>query len=242
MKFIITFSFLFLSIFTNGQTTIGLVIEPTFNIPQFKNSTSSDSIKDIQKPDLTLSFGIAIKKQLDRYNSLSFIPGFHQSNLLIVKENLQFLDIIHPALPEIKDLTQSASKVARVRYRQQYIGSQIFYNRQLQLRKIPPKLKIEIGGGIGLYYLIHHSVKVNTEGFALNNQFVTIINEKNTGIDPNPILIQVLMDANLLYNLTPNYTISGGLKVGLPITNTNSELFTFRMYNTGLRISLSKLF
>ena len=139
-------------------------------------------------------------------------------------------------------LTQSASKVARVRYRQQYIGSQIFYNRQLQLRKIPPKLKIEIGGGIGLYYLIHHSVKVNTEGFALNNQFVTIINEKNTGIDPNPILIQVLMDANLLYNLTPNYTISGGLKVGLPITNTNSELFTFRMYNTGLRISLSKLF
>ena len=103
-------------------------------------------------------------------------------------------------------------------------------------------LKIEIGGGIGLYYLIHHSVKVNTEGFALNNQFVTIINEKNTGIDPNPILIQVMMDANLLYNLTPNYTISGGLKVGLPITNTNSELFIFRMYNTGLRISLSKLF
>ena len=240
MKFISALSLVFLSIYSIGQTTVGLVIEPSFNLPQFKKSTQSDSIKKINKPDLTISFGIDIKKQLDRYNAIRFIQGFHQSNLLTVKENLQFLDIIHPALPEIKDLTQSASKIARVRYRQQYIGSQIIYNRQLQLRKIPPKLNIEIGGGMGLYYLIHHSVKVNTEGFAINNKFVTTIND-DTKIDPNSILIQVLLDANVLYNITPNYTISGGLKIGLPITNTNSELFTFRMYNTGLRISLSKL-
>ncbi|MEK9601506.1 MAG: hypothetical protein VW147_06685 [Bacteroidota bacterium] len=240
MKFISALSLVFLSIYSIGQTTVGLVIEPSFNLPQFKKSTQSDSIKKIHKPDLTISFGIDIKKQLDRYNAIRFIPGFHQSNLLTVKENLQFLDIIHPALPEIKDLTQSASKIARVRYRQQYIGSQIIYNRQLQLLKIPPKLNIEIGGGMGLYYLIHHSVKVNTEGFAINNKFVTTIND-DTKIDPNSILIQVLLDANVLYNITPNYTISGGLKIGLPITNTNSELFTFRMYNTGLRISLSKL-
>ena len=230
----------FLSIYSIGQTTVGLVIEPSFNLPQFKKSTQSDSIKKIHKPDLTLSFGIDIKKQLDRYNAIRFILGFHQSNLLTVKENLQFLDIIHPALPEIKDLTQSASKIARIRYRQQYIGSQIIYNRQLQLQKIPPKLNLEIGGGMGLYYLIHHSVKVNTEGFAINNKFVTTIKE-DTKIDPNSILIQVLLDANVLYSISPNYTISGGLKIGLPITNTNSELFTFRMYNTGLRISLSKL-
>ena len=240
MKSIYALLLIFLSIYSYGQMTVGFVIEPSFNLPQFKKSTQSDSIKKIHKPDLTLSFGIEIKKQLDRYNAICFIPGFHQSNLLTVKENLQFLDIIHPALPEIKDLTQSATKIARVRYRQQYLGSQIIYNRQLQLRKIPPKLNIEIDGGMGLYYLIHHSVKVNTEGFAINNEFFTTINE-DTRIDPNSILIQVLLDANVLYNISPNYTISGGLKIGLPITNTNSELFTFRMYNTGLRIILSKL-
>ena len=240
MKSISALLLIFLSIYSYGQITVGFVIEPSFNLPQFKKSTQSDSIKKINKPDLTLSFGIEIKNQLDRYNAIRFIPGLHQSNLLTVKEDLQFLDIIHPALPEIKDLTQSANKIARVRYRQQYIGSQIIYNRQLHLQKIPPKLNIEIGGGMGLYYLIHHSVKVNTEGFAINNKFVTPIKE-DTRIDPNPILIQVLLDANVLYNISPNYIISGGLKIGLPITNTNSELFTFRMYNSGLRISLSKL-
>ena len=97
---------LLFSLCTLAQSTIGLIIEPSFNIPKFKKSSQSDSIKGISNADLTLSFGLEIKKKLDRYNAISFIPGFLQTNLLTVKENLQFLDLIHPSLPEIKDLTQ----------------------------------------------------------------------------------------------------------------------------------------
>ena len=240
MKFIYILSLLLFSLCTLAQSTIGLIIEPSFNIPKFKKSSQSDSIKGISNADLTLSFGLEIKKKLDRYNAISFIPGFLQTNLLTVKENLQFLDIIHPSLPEIKDLTQSANKIARVRYRFQYIGTQILYNRQLQLRKTPPKLKIEIGGGMSLHYLINHSVKIKTEGFALNNKFVHVI-DNETGIDPNPILIQTLLNANLLYEVTPNYTLNAGFKIGLPITKTNNESFAFRIYNNGLRIGITKL-
>ena len=240
MKFISIFSLLLFSLCTLAQSTIGLIIEPSINIPQFKKSSQSDSIKNISNTDLTLSFGIEIKKKWDRYNAISFIPGFLQTNLLTVKEDLQFLDLIHPALPEIKDLTQSANKIARVRYRQQYIGAQALYNRQLQLRKISPKFNLEVGGGMGLYYLIDHTVKINTEGFALNNKFVHVIKD-NTGIDPNPILVQALLNASILYEITPNFTLNAGLKIGVPITNTNNKSFTFRLYNTGLRIGISKL-
>ena len=240
MKFIYIFSLLLFSLFTLAQSTIGVIIEPSFNTPQFKKSSQSDSIKSICNTDLTLSFGLEIKKKLDRYNAISFIPGFLQTNLLTIKENLQFLDIIHPSLPEIKDLTQSANKIARVRYRQQYIGTQILYNRHLQLKKIPPRFNVEIGGGMGLYYLIDHSVKIKTEGFALNNKFVHVV-ENETEMDPNPILIQALLNASLLYEVTPNYTLNVGFKIGLPITKTNNEPFAFRIYNTGLRIGITKL-
>jgi hypothetical protein len=234
MKFIYIFSLLLFSLFTLAQSTIGVIIEPSFNTPQFKKSSQSDSIKSISNTDLTLSFGLEIKKKLDRYNAISFIPGFLQTNLLTVKENLQFLDLIHPSLPEIKDLTQSANKIARVRYRFQYIGTQILYNRQLKLRKIPPKFNVEIGGGMGLHYLIDHSVKIKTEGFALNNKFVHVL-ENETGLDPN------LINVNLLYEVTPKFTLNAGFKTGLPITNTNNESFAFRIYNNGLRMGITKL-
>jgi hypothetical protein len=240
MKFIYILTLIISSICSLAQSTIGIIIEPSFNVPQFKKSSQSDSIKGISNTDLTLSFGLEIKKKLDRYNAISFIPGFLQTNLLTVKENLQFLDLIHPSLPEIKDLTQSANKIARVRYRFQYIGTQIIYNRQLKLRKIPPKFNLEIGGGMGLHYLIDHSVKIKTEGFALNNKFVHVI-ENETGLDPNPILIQALINVNLLYEVTPKFTLNAGFKTGLPITNTNNESFAFRIYNNGLRIGITKL-
>ena len=93
---------------------------------------------------------------------------------------------------------------------------------------------------MGLYYLIDHSVKIKTEGFALNNKFVHVV-ENETEMDPNPILIQALLNASLLYEVTPNYTLNVGFKIGLPITKTNNEPFAFRIYNTGLRIGITKL-
>ena len=64
MKFIYILSLLLFSLCTLAQSTIGLIIEPSFNIPKFKKSSQSDSIKGISNADLTLSFGLEIKKKL----------------------------------------------------------------------------------------------------------------------------------------------------------------------------------
>jgi len=240
MKFYILIALIFARFCCSAQISVGLIAEPIINISQSQNIPQWDSVNSVKKHDLTIGMGIEIKKKWDRYNSISLIPGFYQTNLRLVRKDLQFLDIIHPALPEIRDLTQTASKIANLRYRNQYIGLQVLINRQLQLQKIPQKIKVEAGYGLGVFALAQHSIKIQTEGFAVNNTFMQVIN-KETGVNPKLYLIQILGDINLLYNLTPKLILSGGIKAALPLNKTNTENFSYSIYTPGFKIGLRKI-
>ncbi|MFT5056643.1 MAG: hypothetical protein ACI80H_001360 [Pseudoalteromonas distincta] len=239
MKSVFISIFFFLGFQLSAQTYIGIVIEPTANIARIgmEPKQQSDSIRGLMHIDKTIGFGLEIRKQIDRYQSITFIPSYQQYNLLLVKENLQFLDIVHPNLSEIRDLSQGANKVARIRHRQKYIGTQILYARKLQIRGLNSKLRIDMGAGLGLYYLLQSDVKITTEGFSIKGQFSHVFKD-STGIEARPFLIQAIGYGDISYSISPFIDIFGGVKIALPFTSTTTSLPKITLFTPAARVGL----
>ena len=235
MKPIFISIFFFLGLQLSAQTYLGIVVEPTANIARLGKEPrqQSDSIRGLRYIDKTLGFGL----EINRYQSITFIHSYQQYNLLLVKENLQFLDIVHPNLPEIRDLSQGADKIARIRHRQKYIGTQILYARKLQIRGLNSKLRIELGTGLGLYYLLQSDVKITTEGFAIKGQFSHVFKD-STGIEARPFLTQAIGYGDIAYSISPIIDIFGGVKIALPFTSTTTSLPKITLFTPAARVGL----
>ncbi len=235
---VICFAFFYAS-FSIAQVSVGIIAEPTLNLSSIGTlpSSQSDSLKSLRSHDYSLGLGIEIRNQIDRYNSITFIPGYTQTNLLLVKEDLQFLDVIHPQLPEVRDFGQTAEKKAYLRYRQKYIGTQILYAKRLQVNTGDAKLTVELGGGLGAYYLLQDDIRVRTEAFAINNDYTQIIRD-STGIEVQPFLFNGILTGDMNYKILPDLILIGGFKLTLPVTSTTISEPTIRLYNAGLRLGL----
>lgn len=222
-----------------GQMSIGMVGEPTLNITKIGDSPQdeSKSLQSLKTKDYTLGLGIEIRKQIDRFTSISFIPGYQQSNMLLVKEDLQLFDVIHPQIPEIRDLAQAAQKNAFLHYRHLYAGLQVIYAKKLKVRTSDSKLGFELGGGLGAYLLAKDDIKVRTEGFALNGNYTQIIDD-STGITARPFLANIAAVADLTYRATPSAHVFAGAKLTAPLTSTSTSSPKITIFTPALRLGL----
>lgn len=243
MKWHLIYLLSLLSLRSIGQISVGLIAEPTLNITSIaaEPRAISDSLKSLKTSHYTVSIGIELRKNIDRYQSFSIIPGYHQTTIATELENLQFLDVIHPELPEIRDLAFAANKRAKVRYRHHYLGAQFLYNRMLQMRSLPPKINFYLGGGFGMFLLFSQDAKVTTEGFSIQGKYKHII-KNNIGIDSRSLLLQGLMTADFTYEIQPNLTVLAGLKVVLPMTpTTSSPLPKMTVWSPALRLGVMRV-
>lgn len=229
------------SLYTLGQVSIGLIAEPALNITRIGSEpkTLADSFENIKSYDYTVSFGIEIKKNIDRYQSFSIVPGFHQTNFLTQLEGLQFLDVVHPQLPVIRDLAFAANKRAEIRYRQMYIGSQFLYSRKLQVRGLSSKMGIYLGGGLGAYALISQDAKVSTEGFAIEGKYTHIL-KNDISIESKSFLLQALVNADYTYEVLPKTDVLAGVKIVLPMTATTSSQPKMTIWAPALRFGIRR--
>ncbi|PCJ64506.1 MAG: hypothetical protein COA58_12235 [Bacteroidetes bacterium] len=235
---IITLSLIFSNL-SSAQMSLGILSEPTISFAKVGAlpRAESDSIRNLKAGSKSISLGIEIRKQIDRYQSITFIPGYLQTNMMLVKEDMQFLDVVHPKLPEIRDFAQAAPKVAYITHRQKYAGTQIIYAKKLDVRGMDRKAKIEIGGGIGAYALLQSDVKIRTEGFAIKDKFTHVFTD-STGLDARPYLIQIILVADLNYELSPKTHLIAGIKVSSPLTSTSTSEPKITIFSPALRIGL----
>lgn len=241
MRLFVVSTFLLVASFTFSQVSLGILAEPTLNLTRVgaEPKVLSDSIKNMKSHDYTLGFGIEIRKNIDRYQSFSIVPSYHQTNILTQLEDLQLFDIVHPQLPEIRDLAFTATKNAEIRYRQMYLGSQFLYHRQLQIRGLSSKMSIQLGGGVGAYFMFSQDAKVTTEAFAIQGQYTHIIKE-SIGIESRPILIQTLLTADYTYEVLPGTDVVAGIKIAMPMTPTTSSQPKMTVWAPALRLGIRK--
>lgn len=240
MRILLIIFISFLTTFSSyGQMSIGLVGEPTLNITKVGDSPQDESktLESLKTRDYTLGLGVEIRKQIDRYTSITFIPGYQQSNMLLVKEDLHLFDIIHPQIPEIRDFAQAAQKNAYLHYRHAYAGTQVIYAKKLRVRTSDSKLGFEIGGGLGAFLLIKDDIKVRTEGFAVNGNYTQTIDD-STGLDARPFLVNLSAIADLNYRATPSVHVFAGAKLTAPLTSASTSLPKITIFTPALRLGL----
>jgi hypothetical protein len=241
MRILISNLLIALSYLGYSQLSISLLAEPTLNITTLGAEPKAfvDSFNNIKSADYTLAVGFELRKQIDRYQSIAIIPGFYQTNVLTTLRDLQFLDIVHPELPEIRDLAFAASKVAEVRYRQQYIGSQFLYNKKLQIKVLNSKVALEIGGGLGTYFLVNQDAKVTTEGFSIQESSKHIIKE-DIGVTSKPFLLQAIAAADVNVEILPLTSIVAGIKLAATFMLTTSSLPSMTIWTPALRFGIRR--
>ncbi len=222
-----------------AQSGIAVIVEPSYNFVFIGETTDnvSDSIFNLKVNDRVLSFGLEYRYQIDRDQAITFKPSYNQTNLLLVQSGLQLFDVIHPSLPELKDLTQAATKTAYLHHRFKYIGLQVMYSGRVKTNYKSTGPRFDYNVGLTYNHLINQDIKLRTEGFALQGEFKHIIkdtilfNAKNSNVTLN-------VGADVSYPLNSSFGLIGGVILNLPVITTTSNDPLLRIFNPAARLGI----
>ena len=225
-----------------SQTYFGLYIEPVGQISTINSSQPriSDSLSSINSPDVTLGFGLDVRLYIDRFNSIVLSPGFNRYSSLYTLENLQLFDIVHPALPEIRDQSQAATKIAYSHNRFNYVNFQAQYHRSISDKYKSVGVLFEAFGGLTYHYLVSQDAKIRTEGFALDESFVHTVTDQlfYVGRSHN---VSVNLGASAIYEPASDWQIHGDLQTQLPLLSVNSDENRLNIYGVGFRVGIRRM-
>lgn len=228
-----------------AQTKFGVFLEPSLQVSSlgYFDSQDHDSIQDIFHNDNSLNFGIAIKNNINRYNSLHFKLGFHQFGYQIIREDLQLFDEIHPAIGRINDLSQGATKMAYLHHRSQFLGFQFEYQRDITPKTKNIGVELNLGLGLGYYYLFNQDIKLVTEAFAIDNSFTHIIKE-DLYFEANPHLVSASILFETVYHPKENWDLFAQINSEFPfmtLTTGQAKVYTFTpSLQVGLRTGINQ--
>lgn len=241
MRFVKIAILLTLSLSSIAQNQLGIFIEPSFQISSLAgfNSPTYDSLEAIWKNDKHLNFGISSKHNFDRFTSLTTKLGYHTFGFMLLREDLQLFDMIHPAIGKVNDLFQGPSKKAFMHHRFHYLGLSFEYQKDIS--PVPNTLPIDINAGIGLSYykLISQDLKLQTEAFAIDGEFTHIITDQlYFKATKNIVSVYGLLEA--IYHPKETWDVYGQLQVEAPfmyMTEGEAEVYVF---TPALQIGLRK--
>ena len=241
-RLLISLSFILFSLFTFSQNYIGIYGEPSFQFTRLtgKPDYEVDSLNSIKEINKNIGFGIEFTHFTDRFNSISGVVTYNQFSTQFVKRNMQFLDVIHPGLPEIRDLSQASEKIAYIQDRFQFIGLQFMYKRSVSSRLKSAGVLFDMHAGLNYHYLLGQDVKVTTEGFAIDEKFVHIINS-DFYFDASKHNISLSAGASAMYNITPSWQVYAQGILRSPILNMAQGESKLIINSTALRLGIRRL-
>lgn len=206
---------------TYAQLSVGLFAEPSYNfqnLQEYSTPPTYDSIAPLMNNTINLSYGASISIAKDRVNIFHIKPGIFQYGFMLLREDLQLFDVVHPTLGQIYDQSQAAIKYAYMKHRFQYAGLQLEYQRDItpQLKQLP--VNLFVGGGITYHYLIKQDLRVRTEGFAIDEEYIHLINDELV-FNANEHLLSIHALFETSYNIDPNTNIYAQALVKVPFMN-----------------------
>ena len=233
----------FVSFAASAQISLGIHAEPSANLSLIEDIPDQldDSLRNLTQADGEVNFHIELRKAFDRFHSLSIEPGFFQVKTKHTQEDLQFLDVIHPQLPVISDLTYAAQRNAYLHYRYQYFRLGVRYNYRPKKLYKNNGIRAELGAGLSYLYLLNHDVKVRTEGFSVDNSSFQYVKD-STGHDARAHQINFTANFDINYEIAPTYDFVAGIQVQLPMTSAASSRPNVTILSGGLHVGLRKEF
>lgn len=207
-----------------AQVSVGLFAEPSYQFQNLKayDSPEYDSIAPLMNNTVNLAYGASLSFASNRVNIFHIKPGLFQYGFMLLREDLQLFDVVHPQFGQIYDQSQAAIKNAYMKHRFQYAGLQFEYQRDISptLKNIP--VNLFIGGGLSYYYLVKQDLRVRTEGFAIDEKYIHKIND-DLYFQANKHLLSVQALFETSYDIDPNTNVYAQASVKLPIMHVSKE-------------------
>ena len=204
--------FLSFSQVNRAQWSVGLFGEPNYQFSKFGESEApnSDSVSALHNNSFRFSLGMELINEIDRVQSLHIRAGYYNYGFMLQRQNLQLFDVIHPSLGQLLDQSQAATKNAYMHHRFKYAGLELEYMRNLRKEPTAEPVEFHLGGGLGFFYLIEHDLRIRTEGFAVDGEFVHVIKDSLL-FEPNQQLLSLHIAAETRYLVSPKVEVFGKL-------------------------------
>jgi hypothetical protein len=140
----------------------------------FQNSVSSQVKDSLKKQDRWRSaIGASAMFGLELSPTRKLMIGLQFSNYGFTRkrENYQFLDILHPEIGVMADLSQTGNNYIDFNYRYQYLTIPILYSMQISGRTMKAStIHWNIGGSVS--GLVHHDIRAVLHGFSARGEKV----------------------------------------------------------------------
>ena len=226
-----------------AQWSFGLFAEPNAQLNSIKKTgtAQNDSIASLLQNDKRLSFGIEISFEKDKLSSFHFKPGFYQYGFMLERRGLKLFDVVHSSFGQIYDQSEAAEKVAYMQHRFKYLGLQMEYHRDIspQLRNIG--VKLYTGFGLSYYALIDQDIRLRTEGFAIRDDFIHIIDE-DLYFKANEHLLSTQALFGLIYEPNSSIDLFAQLQAKVPFMSLTSSPDIIYSWMPGLNLGIRKEF
>lgn len=208
-----------------------LFVSPTFGnrfvvykgnySPAYKDSiAAADRWRNAFSGGLMLSFSTGKKQRF--YTGLQLLDlGF-----LRKKENLRFLDTIHPQIGIMNDQSQTGGSYVAFKYRFRYLALPVQFSTRISGKKSKNTL-LHVQYGLSLGVLLKHDIRAELHGFSTRGgQKVYILD--NSAAQPSRINIQLqsgIRLENLLYGKETWIFVQPELIVPAFAANTGNERY-----------------
>lgn len=152
---------------------ISFSIEPTLSnrIMTYKRSVTTqfkDSINKMDRWRDAIGGQIMVSFSTSRTSNIFFGLQFQNFGYTRRRENLRFLDTIHPQIGVMNDLSQTGGNYVDFNVRYQYIALPFLISKRIELKNMKEsKLQFLFGGSIST--LINHDIFAQLRGFSTQN-------------------------------------------------------------------------
>ncbi len=217
----------------------------SFNTFNFSASSElKDSLKKQDRWRNAIGASALYGMELNNNSKLLFGLQFNNFGFTRKHENYKFMDVLHPEIGVMNDLSQTGNNYINFNYRYQYLTIPVLYSIQISGNsKKASKIYWNIGGSVS--GLIHHDIRAVLHGFSaygknvfklkdkddnrglFNANFNTgfrlenLIDRKNTFIFVQPSLNIPLLNAN--YGNERHHLYALTLEVGFIIKPENKK-------------------
>lgn len=199
-----------------------------------------DSVRRLNDRKLTLSAGFLVNLSLK--TNLLFQTGIAYDRYVVsrYRENLQFLDVVHPQVGRIFDLSQGASKNVRYDQRFEMLSLPLNLHYVITPTKRRNTYTQSVFAGITPQVLIGDRMRVEMEGFGIKGESEYIFRDSLLTARPVNVTInagfrhQFVIDQQLWVSVQPG--------IALTLLSLSTQPVVDRVFSPYLHLGLNRVF
>lgn len=224
-----------------AQTSISVDAGPNVVISQYTNVSSHisvDSLKSATQIKWSPQFQIGIQTKINKDLWFQVALGYSDLGMVQVNEDIQLLEVIHPKLGKLTELSGTNKKsIANYHLRQLEIPIGLILD--ISKRTTYNKWRNYIHLGISPSILFQNQLKIKLEGFSKNGETVHVYDD-DLGLEVQKFNVAAWLGYEFLYNIQPG--LYAGIKpiIHLPfLTVAKHQNYDIRNYSFRVKASLT---